>query len=71
MKTVKIKLFKDDEKYSGDVFACLNGKSYLIQRGVEVEVPYPLAAIIERSAQADIQTYKNLNNLMQKYKRGI
>ncbi len=66
----KIKLFKDDEKYTGDVFACLNGKSYLIQRGVEVEVPYPVAVIIERSTQADINVHESLAKLKQKYQRG-
>ena len=70
MKTVKIKLFKDDDKYTGDVFACLNGKSYLIQRGVEVEVPYALAAILERSVQADINLYESLGKLKNNYQRG-
>ena len=31
-----------------DVFVGLNGKNYLIKRGVEVEVPHGVAKILER-----------------------
>ena len=31
-----------------DVFVGLNGKTYLIKRGVEVEVPYGVAKVLER-----------------------
>ena len=51
-KKVKIKLpltrtEKDDE------YVCLNGKSYLIKRGVEVEVPAGVAEILRHSEQMD------------------
>lgn len=51
-KMVKIKLpltrtEKDDE------YVCLNGKSYLIKRGVEVEVPAGVAEILRHSEQMD------------------
>lgn len=46
-KKVKIKLpLTRTEK--DDVYVALNGKSYLIKRGVEVEVPYGVAKILER-----------------------
>ena len=46
-KTVKIKLpLTRTEK--DDVYVGLNGKGYLIKRGVEVEVPYGVAKILER-----------------------
>ncbi len=46
-KKVKIKLpLTRTEK--DDVYVGLNGKSYLIKRGVEVEVPYGVAKILER-----------------------
>ena len=38
-KMVKIKLFKDYGEDRDDVFVAVNGESYLIQRGVELEVP--------------------------------
>ena len=46
-KKVRIKLpLTRTEKE--DVFVGLNGKSYLIKRGVEVEVPVGVAKILER-----------------------
>lgn len=46
-KKVKIKLpLTRSEK--DDVFVGLNGKNYLIKRGVEVEVPVGVAKILER-----------------------
>lgn len=46
---VKIRLFKDNERYKDDVFVGLNGKFYTIKRGVDVEVPVGVAKIIEQS----------------------
>ena len=47
MKKVKIKLpLTRTEK--DDVFVGINGKRYLIKRGVEVEVPVGVARILER-----------------------
>ncbi len=40
-KKVKIKLFKDNSRYKGDLFVSVNGTNYKIRRGVEVEVPQP------------------------------
>ena len=38
-KAVRIKLFKDNSRYKGDLFVSVNGVNYKIRRGVEVEVP--------------------------------
>ena len=38
-KNVRIRLFKDNSRYKGDLFVSVNGVSYKIRRGVEVEVP--------------------------------
>ena len=32
-KPVAVKLFKDNDKYSSDVFVSVNGNNYLIRRG--------------------------------------
>lgn len=46
-KKVKIKLpISRNEKE--DVFVGINGKTYLIKRGVEVEVPENVAKVLER-----------------------
>ena len=52
-KMVKVKLFKDNQNYSGDVFVAVNGESYLIQRGVTVEVPEYIAEVLETSQRED------------------
>lgn len=48
--TVRLKLFRDAQKYRDDVFVSVNGRDFLIQRGVEVEVPAPVAAVLENAA---------------------
>ena len=53
-KMTKVKLFKDYGEYKDDVFVAVNGESYLIQRGVEVEVPDYIAEVLEHSAQQDL-----------------
>ena len=63
-KMVKIKLFKGGSgKYADDVFVGLNGETYKIQRGVEVEVPAGVAEILEHSAQQDALTSERLEKL--------
>ena len=34
-KNVRIRLFKDNSRYKGDLFVSVNGVSYKIRRGVE------------------------------------
>ena len=48
-RTVKICLFKDHGAYQEPVFAAVNGRSFLIQRGEEVEVPESIAEVLENS----------------------
>ena len=42
-KNVRIRLFKDNSRYKGDLFVSVNGVNYKIRRGVEVEVPPAVA----------------------------
>ena len=55
-KTVKIKLFKDNDRYKDDLFVGLNGRRYNIKRGVEVEVPGCVAEIIRVSEKQQRKT---------------
>ena len=41
--TEVIRLFKDNQRYKTPVFVGVNGETYLIQRGVDVEVPKAVA----------------------------
>ena len=44
---VSLKLFYDGYKYTDDVTVIVNGKSYIIKRGVEVMVPPCVKKAIE------------------------
>lgn len=55
-KLVKIRLFKDNERYKDDVFVAVNGRSFQIKRGEEVEVPESVAEVLERSMDQDAAT---------------
>ena len=61
-KMVKVKLFKDNQNYSGDVFVSVNGESYLIQRGVTVEVPEYIAEVLETSQREDENAIRRMEN---------
>ena len=55
-KNVRIRLFKDNSRYKGDLFVSVNGVSYKIRRGVEVEVPPEVAEVLEHSQMQDERT---------------
>jgi hypothetical protein len=57
---VKVRLFKDNDKYKDDVFVAVNGESYLIRRGEEVEVPDYIAEVLDHSAKADAETAERI-----------
>ena len=52
-KNVRIRLFKDNSRY---LFVSVNGVSYKIRRGVEVEVPPEVAEVLEHSQVQDERT---------------
>ena len=46
---VRIRLFRDNNEYKEDLFVAVNGHSFLIKRGVEVEVPDYIADVIKNA----------------------
>ena len=56
-ETVKIKLPRLFKDKNDDVFVSVNEKTYLIQRGVEVEVPVSVAEVLEHAEQAQEAAY--------------
>ena len=50
---VKVKLFYDGYNYTDDVTVIVNGKTYLIQRGVEVEVPKCVKDVLDDAARQE------------------
>ena len=62
---VKIRLFKDNARYKGDVFVGLNAATFKIQRGVDVEVPRGVAEILEHSETQDAKTMQRIEAVRQ------
>ena len=60
-KRVTIKLFKDNGRYSQPFFVGLNDYTALIQRGVPVSVPYPVAMMIEESQAQEGHAMEYMN----------
>ena len=50
---VTVQLFKDNERYSADLYVAVNGERILIQRGVPVQIKRKFAEVIERSMAQD------------------
>lgn len=50
---VEITLFADGDRYTDDVFVCVNGESCLIRRGVPVKVRPMFARALADSAEQD------------------
>lgn len=55
---VPIRLFKDGDRYSSDVFVCVNGEACQIQRGVEVRVKRKFALVLAQSQDQDAEAAK-------------
>lgn len=50
---VKVKLFKDNDRYKDDVFVAVNGVGMIVPRGVEVEIPRKYAIALKNSEAQD------------------
>ena len=66
---VTIKLFKDNGKYRDDVYVCVNDKSYLIRRGVEVTVPRFVEMTLKNSLSQDEYVASLVERLSNDYEK--
>jgi hypothetical protein len=55
-KLVKIRIPRERDRQD-DVFVCVNGRTWLIKRGVEVEVPECVAEVIRNAEDVAEQAY--------------
>lgn len=55
-ETKKITLFYDGDKYKDPVFVGINGATWQVMRGVEVEVPIEVYWILKSSEEQDKKT---------------
>lgn len=62
-KMVKIHLFKDNKNYNGDVFVAVNGRTFQIQRGVDVEVPECVAEVLRNSETQNAEAVRLMDDL--------
>ena len=53
---VKVKLFRDNNKYKDDVFVSVNGENCVIKRGIEVEIKRKFAEVLDKSDLQDYET---------------
>ena len=53
---VKFTLFWDGDRYKAPLFVGVNGKSYLIERGKEVEIPRSVYEVIMNSPRQPLET---------------
>lgn len=50
---IDIQLFKDSRRYKEDLKVFVNGRNWVIQRGVPVKVPRYVAMVIQQSQRQD------------------
>lgn len=55
-KLVKIRIPRERDRQD-DVFVCVNGRTWLIKRGVEVEVPECVAEVIRNAEDVAEKAY--------------
>ena len=65
---VTIRLFKDNERYRDDVFVSVNGRTFQIKRGVEVQVPRYVQEVLENSMSQDLVAAAMVDKLEAGYK---
>ena len=51
---VRIKLFKDGRTYKDPLYVAVNGHNFMIERGVEVEVPRYVEEVIQNMEEQNI-----------------
>ena len=47
-ETVKLRLFKDNGRYKDPLYVAINGRNWIIKRGVDVEVPVYVKEYIDQ-----------------------
>ena len=60
---VEVRLFKDSEKYSADVFVSVNGENCVVQRGVPVKIKRKFAEVIWNQMDEDDKTQAMISEL--------
>ena len=62
-KMVKVRLPKATNGESNSVIASVNGRVFQIKRGIEVEVPAPIAEVLQHSMEAEAEADEFIEGL--------
>lgn len=68
-ETKKIRLFRDEYRYKAPLFVSINGRNWLINRGVEVEVPKYVADFIEQQMAEETAIWKRVADEEEEYRK--
>lgn len=64
---IEIQLFKDSRRYKEDLKVFVNGRNWVIQRGVPVKVPRYVALVIQQSQRQDQASDNMILHLQDSY----
>ena len=68
---VNIFLMRDSDKYKGDVFVQVNGRSYIVKRGRNVKVPKEVAEVLQNSQEQDTKAAEFIDQESEKFENGL
>lgn len=68
---VNIFLMRDSDKYKGDVFVQVNGRSYIVKRGRNVKVPKEVAEVLQNSQEQDTRAAEFIDQESEKFENGL
>ena len=63
--------FKDNGKYKDDIKVLLNGKTYIIQRGVHVKIPRKVYMVLKNSEKQDLSTANLIERKQAEYQAAV
>jgi hypothetical protein len=66
---VPVYLFRDNDKYKDDVIVNINGKNYIIQRGVTVYVPRCVKNVLDSQQRMDMATDEAVRRMEAEYEK--
>lgn len=61
--------FKDNDKYKDDIVVGVNGKTFIIQRGVEVMIPRYVKMVLEDSMIQDVHAANVIESFEEQHRR--
>ncbi len=67
-QTVTVRLFRDEYRYKAPLYVSINGKNWLIKRGVEVQLPKYVADFIEQQMREEAAIWERVEKEEREYR---